>query len=197
MSLGIPGDAVMALLLGALMIQGIVPGPQLIKEHPDIFWGLVASFWVGNILLVLLNVPLIGIWVKLLTIPYRYLYPSALFFVCIGVYAANNDMFQVGETLVIGIVGYILLRLDFHPAPILLGFVLGPRFEENFRRSLLISRGDLMTFIERPISAFFLAICVLLIAAQIYVWLRKPKILAEEKAIEAQVPSTPYSELAE
>jgi putative tricarboxylic transport membrane protein len=134
--------------------------------------------------------------VKLLSIPYRYLYPSAMFFVCIGVYAASNDMFQVGETLVIGVIGYILLRLDFHPAPILLGFVLGPRFEENFRRSLLISRGDLTTFVQRPISAFFLAICVLLIAAQIYVWLRKPKILAEEKAIEAQVPTAPYSELA-
>jgi TctA family transporter len=168
MSLGIPGDAVMALLLGALMIQGIVPGPQLITQHPDIFWGLVASFWVGNILLVLLNVPLIGIWVKLLTIPYRYLYPSALFFVCIGVYAANNDMFQVGETLVIGILGYILLRLGFHPAPILLGFVLGPRFEENFRRAMLISRGDLAVFVERPISGFFILICVILIGAQIY-----------------------------
>src|SRR6266404_6869076 len=166
MSLGIPGDAVMALLLGALMIQGIVPGPQLITQHPDIFWGLVASFWVGNILLVLLNVPLIGVWVKLLTIPYRYLYPSALFFVCIGVYAANNDMFQVGETLVIGILGYVLLRLGFHPAPILLGFVLGPRFEENFRRAMLISRGDLMTFIERPISAVFVTICVVLLVGQ-------------------------------
>jgi TctA family transporter len=105
-------------------------------------------------------------------------------------------MFQVGETLVIGILGYILLRLDFHPAPILLGFVLGPRFEENFRRSLLISRGDLMVFLQSWISAFFLLICVVLIAAQIYVWLRKPKILQEEKAIEAQVPSTTYSELA-
>ena len=102
MSLGIPGDAVMALLLGALMIQGIVPGPQLISEHPDIFWGLIASFWIGNIMLVMLNVPMIGLWVKLLTIPYRYLYPSALFFVCIGVYSTNNDMFQVGEALVIG-----------------------------------------------------------------------------------------------
>ena len=105
-------------------------------------------------------------------------------------------MFQVGETLFIGVIGYILLRLDFHPAPILLGFVLGPRFEENFRRSLLISRGDLTTFIERPISAFFLFICVVLIVAQIYVWLRKPKIIAEERAIEAQVPQTSYSELA-
>ena len=175
MSLGIPGDAVMALLLGALMIQGIVPGPQLIKEHPDIFWGLIASFWIGNILLVLLNVPLIGIWVKLLTIPYRYLYPSALFFVCIGVYAANNDMFQVGETLVVGILGYTLLRLGFQPAPILLGFVLGPRFEENFRRAMLISRGDLRVFIERPICAFFLALCVLLITAQIYFRMRGSK----------------------
>src|SRR5213076_3336394 len=105
-------------------------------------------------------------WVKLLSIPYRYLYPSAMFFVCIGVYAASNDMFQVGETMVIGIVGYILLRLDFHPAPILLGFVLGPRFEENFRRSMLISRGNLATFVEHPISAFFLSLCVLLLAAQ-------------------------------
>ena len=184
MSLGIPGDAVMALLLGALMIQGIAPGPQLIKEHPDIFWGLVASFWIGNILLVLLNVPLIGIWVKLLAIPYRYLYPSALFFVCIGVYAANNDMFQVGETLVIGFFGYLLLRLDFHPAPILLGFVMGPRFEENFRRAMLLSRGDIGVFVERPISAVFIGLCALLIALQVYVRLRPPKRSAEEVAVE-------------
>src|SRR5215813_2876238 len=168
MSLGIPGDAVMALLLGALMIQGIVTGPQLISQHPDIFWGLVASFWVGNILLVLLNVPLIGIWVKLLTIPYKYLYPSAMFFVCIGVYADNNDMFHVAEVLTIGILGYVLLRLGFHPAPILLGFVLGPRFEENFRRAMLISRGDITVFVQRPISAVFIALCTILIVGQIY-----------------------------
>jgi TctA family transporter len=168
MSLGIPGDAVMALLLGALMIQGIVPGPQLISQHPDIFWGLVASFWVGNILLVLLNVPLIGIWVKLLTIPYKFLYPSAMFFVCIGVYADNNDMFHVAEVLAIGMLGYVLLRLGFHPAPILLGFVLGPRFEENFRRAMLISRGDILVFVERPISAVFIALCTILIVGQLY-----------------------------
>jgi TctA family transporter len=172
MSLGIPGDAVMALLLGALTIQGIVPGPQLISQHPDVFWGLVASFWVGNIMLVVLNVPMIGIWVKMLTIPYRYLYPSALFFICIGVYSTNNDFFQVGETVVIGIFGYILLQLGFHPAPILLGFVLGPRFEENFRRAMLISRGDLMVFLERPISAFFVTLSALLILAQIFVRMR-------------------------
>jgi putative tricarboxylic transport membrane protein len=175
MSLGIPGDAVMALLLGALIIQGIVPGPQLISEHPDIFWGLIASFWIGNILLVILNVPMIGLWVKLLMIPYKYLYPSAMFFVCIGVFSTNNDMFQVGEVLVIGIAGYILNMLGFHPAPILLGFVLGPRFEENFRRALLISRGDLMVFLERPISAVFVALCVLLIVGQIYVRMRPQK----------------------
>jgi TctA family transporter len=186
MSLGIPGDAVMALLLGALIIQGIVPGPQLINQHPDIFWGLVASFWIGNILLVLLNVPLIGLWVKMLAIPYRYLYPSAMFFVCIGVYAANNDFFQVGEVVVIGILGYVLLRLGFHPAPILLGFVLGPRFEENFRRAMLISRGDLLTFVERPISAVFVSLCVILIVAQLYVRLKGGKgdiYLPPEKAL--------------
>jgi putative tricarboxylic transport membrane protein len=190
MSLGIPGDAVMALLLGALMIQGIIPGPQLIKEHPDIFWGLVASFWIGNILLVILNVPMIGIWVRLLTVPYRYLYPCALFFICIGVYAADNDVFQVGATLVIGIFGYLLLLLGFHPAPILLGFVLGPRFEENFRRAMLIARGDLMTFIERPISAVFISLCVLLIAAQVYFRFRRPKVVAEL----SELPTVPSRE---
>ncbi len=197
MSLGIPGDAVMALLLGALMIQGIVPGPQLIKEHPDIFWGLIASFWIGNILLVLLNVPLISIWVKMLMIPYRYLYPSALFFVCIGVYAANNDFFQVGEVIVIGILGYVLMRLGFQPAPILLGFVLGPRFEENFRRAMLISRGDLMTFVEKPISAFFLALCVILIGAQIYFRLRgSKKDTAAAEAVVEQSLSSPQLQRA-
>jgi putative tricarboxylic transport membrane protein len=176
---------VMALILGALMIQGIVPGPQLISEHPDIFWGLVASFWIGNIILVILNVPMIGLWVKLLTIPYKYLYPSALFFVCIGVYSTNNDMFQVGEVIVIGLIGYLLLLLDFHPAPILLGFVLGPRFEENFRRAMLISRGDALVFVKHPISAVFVALSVLLIVMQIYVRLRKPKALALELKLNA------------
>jgi putative tricarboxylic transport membrane protein len=180
MSLGIPGDAVMALILGALIIQGVVPGPQLISEHPDIFWGLIASFWIGNIILVVLNVPMIGLWVKLLLIPYRYLYPSALFFVSIGVYSANNDLFLVGETIVIGLFGYLLLLLDFHPAPILLGFVLGPRFEENFRRATLISRGDILVFVKHPISAVFIALCVLLIVGQIYMRLRKPKARAIE-----------------
>jgi TctA family transporter len=167
MSLGIPGDAVMALLLGALMIHGIQPGPRLIVEQPDIFWGLIASFWIGNLILVFLNVPLIGLWVKLLNVPYRYLYPTALFFVCIGVFATRNEMFDVAATLGFGAFGYLLLQLGFEPAPILLGFVLGPRLEENFRRSLLLSRGDLATFIDRPISAVFIGLCALLIALQI------------------------------
>jgi TctA family transporter len=178
MSLGIPGDTVMALLLGALMIQGIVPGPQLITQHPDIFWGLIASFWIGNIMLVVLNVPMIGLWVKMLAVPYKYLYPAALFFVCIGVYGANNDMFQVGLTLLIGMFGYILLLLGFHPAPILLGFVLGPRFEENFRRAMLISRGDIWVFVDiknHPISTVFVGLSALLIILQIVLWLRRTK----------------------
>ena len=173
MSLGIPGDAVMALLLGALMIHGIQPGPRLIVEQPDIFWGLIASFWIGNLILVFLNVPLIGIWVKLLMVPYRYLYPTALFFVCIGVFATRNEMFDVAATLGFGAFGYLLLQLGFEPAPILLGFVLGPRLEENFRRSLLLSRGDLATFIDRPISAVFIGFCVLLLLAQAFASYRK------------------------
>lgn len=175
MSLGIPGDAVMALLLGALMIHGIQPGPRLIIEQPDIFWGLIASFWIGNLILVVLNVPMIGIWVRLLSVPYRYLYPTALFFVCIGVFAARNEMFDVAATLLFGGFGYVLLQLGFEPAPILLGFVLGPRLEENFRRAVLISRGSLTTFIERPISATFIALSAILLLTQIYVALRRTK----------------------
>jgi TctA family transporter len=175
MSLGIPGDAVMALLLGALIIHGITPGPRLIIEHPDLFWGLIASFWIGNIILIVLNVPMIGLWVKMLMVPYKYLFPSALFFICIGVFASRNSLFDVGVTLVLGMFGYLLLALKFEPAPILLGFVLGPRFEENFRRALIISRGDMMTFLERPISAVFIGLCVLLIGGQLYVRMRGPK----------------------
>jgi putative tricarboxylic transport membrane protein len=166
--MGIPGDSGMALLLGALMIQGITPGQLLISEHPDIFWGQIASFWVGNLLLVILNVPLIGIWVRMLAIPYGLLFPCALCFVCIGVYSAKNSLFEVGETLVFGLVGYLLIRMRFHAAPILLGFVLGPRMEENFRSALAISNGHLDIFVSRPISAVFLGLCAVLIAAQFY-----------------------------
>jgi TctA family transporter len=167
MSLGIPGDAVMALLLGALLIQGIQPGPQLITEHADIFWGLIASFWIGNVLLVILNVPLIGLWVKVLQVPYRYMFPCAMFFIAVGVYSTNNSLFEVNEVLVFGIVGAIFMALDFSVAPILLGYVLGPLVEENFRRALLLSRGDLMVFFQRPISAGFMWACILLIVGQL------------------------------
>lgn len=173
MSLGIPGDATMALLLGALIIHNITPGPQLIVEHPDVFWGLIASFWIGNLMLVFLNVPLIGVWVRLLTVPYKLLYPSALFFVCIGVYATRNSLSDVAVTLLLGLFGYLLLYLRFEPAPMLLGFVLGPRFEENFRRALSIAHGDIATFVERPISAVFLVLCVALLGGQLYARLRR------------------------
>jgi putative tricarboxylic transport membrane protein len=168
MSMGIPGESGMALLLGALMIQGIQPGPLLISEHPDIFWGLIASFWVGNLILVILNVPMIGVWVRMLAIPYRLLYPSALFFVCIGVYSARNSLFEVGETLVFGVLGYGLIRMRFHVAPALLGFILGPRMEENFRNAMAISGGRLSTFVTRPISAVFVTLCAVLILSQLY-----------------------------
>jgi len=167
MSLGIPGDAVMALLLGALLIQGIQPGPQLITEHADIFWGLIASFWIGNVLLVVLNVPLIGLWVKVLQVPYRLMYPCALFFIAVGVYSTNNSLFEVNEVLVFGIIGAIFMALDFPVAPILLGYVLGPLVEENFRRALLLSRGHLLVFFQRPISATFMWACILLITLQV------------------------------
>jgi TctA family transporter len=163
MSLGIPGDAVMALILGALMIQGIAPGPQLITEHPDIFWGLIASFWIGNVLLIILNVPMIGVWVKMLQVPYRYLFPSAMFFIAVGVFSTQNSLFQIWEVLAFGVIGALLITLEFSVAPIMLGFVLGPMVEENFRRAMLLSRGDVGVFVQRPISAAFIALSALLL----------------------------------
>jgi len=168
MTLGIPGDAVMALILGALMIQGIAPGPQLISEHPDIFWGLIASFWIGNVLLLVLNVPLIGVWVRLLQVPYRYLFPSAMFFIVVGVFSTQNSLFLIWEVLAFGAIGALLMWLGFSVAPILLGFVLGPMIEENFRRSLLLSRGDLMVFVHRPISCVFVVLSAMLLAGVTY-----------------------------
>ena len=175
MSLGIPGDAVMALLLGALIIKGVQPGPQLIAEHPDIFWGLIASFWIGNVLLIILNVPLIGVWVKLLRVPYRFLYPSALFFIAIGVYSTHSSLFEVGEVAVLGVVGAVFLALDFPMAPVVLGYVLGPLLEENFRRAMLLSRGDLTVYLSRPIAAWIIGACVLLIAFQVWSYVRRPR----------------------
>jgi putative tricarboxylic transport membrane protein len=172
MSLGIPGDAVMALMLSAIIIQDIVPGPLLITDHPDVFWGLVASFWIGNIAIVLMNFPLIGLWVKLLTVPYRILFPTAMFFICIGVYSASNDMFQVWVTVAFGVFGYVMWLLGFEPAPLLLGYVLGLRFEENFRRAMLTGGGDIRTFIYEPISAVFVLLSVVMIAYSTYSTIR-------------------------
>ena len=177
MSLGIPGDAVMALILGALIIKGVQPGPQLITEHPDIFWGLIASFWIGNVLLVLFNVPMIGVWVRLLRVPYKYLYPAAVFFIAIGVYSTKNSLFDVGVVAICGVIGALLLSLDFPISPIILGFVLGPMMEENFRRTMMLSDGDVAVFVQRPICAGFLAICVLLIVIQLVAYFRKARVL--------------------
>jgi putative tricarboxylic transport membrane protein len=187
LTLGIPGDAVMALMLGALMIHGIAPGPQLMTEHPQLFWGLVASFWIGNILLVILNLPLIGLWVRLLAIPYWAMYPAILLFVCLGVYSVNNSTFDVVLVVVFGAIGYLMMVLRFEPAPLLLGFILGPLMEEHLRRALLLSRGDLGVFFQRPISAGLMTATILLLAwaawAMIRVRARVP--LPEETREEA------------
>jgi TctA family transporter len=185
MSLGIPGDAVMALILGALVIQGIQPGPHLVADHADLFWGLIASFWVGNVLLVVLNVPLIGVWVKLLRVPYRFLYPSALFFIAVGVYSTNNNLFEVGEVLAFGVAGAVLLALDFPVAPILIGYVLGPMVEENFRRSMLLARGDLLSLFDSPIAASVLSACALLVALQLTFWLRGTIRASRQERVES------------
>jgi TctA family transporter len=172
LTLGIPGDAVMALMLGAMIIQGIQPGPRLMTESPELFWGLVASFWIGNVMLVILNLPLIGIWVKMLSIPYRILYPAILLFICVGVFSVNNNSFDVLLALIFGVFGYALMLLRFEPAPLILGFILGPLMEEHLRRAMLLSRGDMGVFLERPISASFLALTAALLLWATYGMLR-------------------------
>jgi TctA family transporter len=164
LTLGLPSTAVMAMMVGAMMIHNIQPGPQVMVNNPDLFWGLIVSMWVGNLMLLVLNLPLIGIWVKLLTVPYRFLYPAIITFCCIGVFTVNNSSFEVLLTAFFGFLGYIFLKLGCEGAPLLLGFVLGPMMEENFRRSLLLSRGDYTVFLTRPLSlAMLLAAAVLLI----------------------------------
>ena len=163
LSLGIPGDAVMAVMLGALIIHGIQPGPMLITEQPNLFWGLVVSFAIGNIMLVILNLPTIGLWVALLRIPFAWMYPAILVFVALGVYSVNNNTFDIYSVAALGIMGYLLMVLKFEPAPLLLGYILGPMLEEYLRRALLISRGDPGIFIDRPISATLLAMTAALL----------------------------------
>lgn len=163
LTLGVPGSPPMAIVIGALMIYGITPGPRLLTEQPDMFWGLVASFLVGNVMLLILNVPLIGIWVRLLRIPYKYMYPTIIVLICMGVYSLNNNVFDIWLTLIIGVAGYVMRLFRFEPAPLLLGFVLGPMMEEQLRRTMLLSRGDPMIFLQRPISATLLVLTVLII----------------------------------
>ena len=164
LTLGIPGNAVMALMIGALTIHGIQPGPQVMTERPALFWGMVASMWLGNLMLVVINLPLIGIWVQLLKVPYRLLYLAILLFCAIGVYTLNNNAFEVILTAVFGVLGYVLIRLECEPAPMLLGFILGPLMEENLRRAMRMSSGDPMIFLNRPISLGLLIAAVLLLA---------------------------------
>ena len=162
LTLGIPPNAVMALMVGAMTIHGIIPGPQVMTKNPDLFWGMIASMWIGNLMLLIINLPLIGLWVKLLNVPYRLMFPAILLFCCIGIYSINNQPMDVAFTAFFGLVGYLLIKLGFEPAPLLLGFVLGRLMEEKLRQALIISRGSFMTFIERPISAGLLVVAVII-----------------------------------
>ncbi|MGL4975568.1 MAG: tripartite tricarboxylate transporter permease [Bosea sp. (in: a-proteobacteria)] len=163
LTLGIPPNAVMALMVGAMTIHGIIPGPQVMTKNPELFWGMIASMWIGNLMLLVINLPLVGLWVKLLKVPYRLMYPAILIFCCIGIYSINNQPMDVAFTALFGLFGYLLIKLGFEPAPLLLGFVLGKLMEEKLRQALIISRGSFMTFVERPISAGLLIVAVIVL----------------------------------
>ena len=152
LTLGLPTHPVMALLVGAFIIQGITPGPNVINDEPELFWGLIASFWIGNLLLILLNLPLIGLWVRMLKIPYRILFPAIIAFSTIGCYSLGQKAFDVFAIAIFGLLGYVLIRVGCEPVPLLLGFVLGPLLEDNLRRAMTISRGDPTVFVTRPLS---------------------------------------------
>ncbi|MGV3726742.1 tripartite tricarboxylate transporter permease [Hydrogenophaga sp.] len=188
LSLGIPGDAVMAIMLGALIIHGIQPGPMLITEQPSLFWGLVVSFAIGNIMLVILNLPTIGLWVALLRIPFAWMYPAILVFVALGVYSVNNNTFDIYSVAVLGVIGYLLMVLRFEPAPLLLGYILGPLLEEYMRRAMLISRGDAMVFLQRPISATLLAITAALLLWAIWSTVRHSLRAKQELDVARALP---------
>jgi TctA family transporter len=175
LTLGLPSNPVMALMMGAMIIQGIQPGAAVMTARPELFWGMVASMWIGNLMLVVLNLPLIGIWVKLLTVPYRFLFPTILLFCVIGVYSTDTEPFQMVVMAVFTIFGYVLLKLGCEPAPLVLGFILGPLMEENLRRSLVLSRGDPMIFVDRPISAGLLVASLAVIALIVLPQIRKTR----------------------
>jgi putative tricarboxylic transport membrane protein len=173
LTLGIPPNAVMALMVGAMTIHGIIPGPQVMTKNPSLFWGMIASMWIGNLLLLIINLPLVGLWVRLLKVPYRLMFPAILMFCCIGIYSINSLPTDVMFIGFFGIVGYALIKFGFEPAPMLLGFVLGKLMEENLRRALLISRGDMMTFLDHPISAGLLAVALVILALALLPTIRK------------------------
>ena len=163
LTLGIPGNAIMALMVGAMMIQGIQPGPQVMTAQPQLFWGVIASMWLGNLMLIVLNLPMIGLWVSLLRVPYRLMFPMIALFCCIGTYSVGNTVFDVWVMLLFGLLGVFFYKVGAEPAPFILGFILGPLMEENFRRAMYLSRGNPMTFVERPISAILLAMSLALL----------------------------------
>ncbi|HEU5019113.1 MAG TPA: tripartite tricarboxylate transporter permease [Pseudolabrys sp.] len=173
LTLGIPPNAVMALMVGAMTIHGIVPGPQAMTQQPQLFWGMIASMWLGNLMLVVINLPLVGVWVSLLRVPYRLLYPSIIVFCCIGIYSINNSASDVIISAIFGLFGYWLIKHEFEPAPLVLAFVLGPLMEENLRRAMLISRGDATVFVTRPISAALIVVAVALLAIAVLPMIRK------------------------
>jgi putative tricarboxylic transport membrane protein len=173
LTLGIPPNAVMALMVGAMTIHGIVPGPQVMTRNPDLFWGMIASMWVGNLMLLIINLPLVGMWVRLLKVPYHLMFPAILMFCCIGIYSVNSLPTDVMFIALFGLVGYMLIKFGFEPAPMLLGFVLGKLMEENLRRALIISRGDMATFIDHPISAGLLAVALILLVIALLPSIRK------------------------
>jgi putative tricarboxylic transport membrane protein len=173
LTLGIPPNAVMALMVGAMTIHGIIPGPQVMTKQPELFWGMIASMWLGNLMLVIINLPLVGVWVSLLRVPYRLLYPSIIVFCCIGIYSINNSPTDVVISAVFGLFGYWLSKHEFEPAPLVLAFVLGPLMEENLRRAMLIARGDASVFFTRPISAGLLIVSLVLLALAVLPMIRK------------------------
>src|SRR5687768_1550785 len=183
LTLGLPAHPVMALMIGAFIIHGITPGPSVIEDEPALFWGLIVSMWIGNLFLVLLNLPLIGIWVKMLTIPYRILYPTIIAFAAIGTYSIGLNAWDVFAIAFFGVLGYVLLKLDCEPAPLLLGFVLGPLLEDHLRRALIISRGDLTTFVERPVSAVLLVVAAAALVLAILPAIRRKRevVFSEEE----------------
>ena len=181
LTLGIPPNAVMALMVGAMTIHNIQPGPQVMSSNPALFWGLIASMWIGNFMLIILNLPLIGVWVKMLTIPYKHLYPAILVFCCIGVYTVNNTNFDIFITAAFGVIGYLFVKLGCEAPPLLLGFVLGPMMEENFRRALLLARGDFTVFVTRPLS---LGLLIAAAALVVIVTLPAVKKTREEAFVE-------------